>query len=53
MAYLGSMRNYLIEFDNGQRVLAQSQVGKRSERLALGDRVNVGWEFSRAILVTI
>lgn len=53
VAYLGSMRNYLIELDKGERLLAQSQVGKRSERLSLGDRVNVGWEYTRAILVPI
>lgn len=53
VAYLGSMRNYLIELDNGERLLAQTQVGKRSERLALGDRVNVGWEYTRAILVAV
>lgn len=53
VAYLGSMRNYLIELDNGERLLAQTQVGKRSERLVLGNRVNVGWEYKRAILVAV
>lgn len=53
VAYLGSMRNYLIELDNGERLLAQTQVGKRSERLSLGDRVNVGWDYTRAILVAV
>lgn len=45
------MRNYLIDLDNGETLVVRIQVGKRSERLALGDRVNVGWGYTRAILV--
>lgn len=51
VVYLGSMRNYIIDLDDGTRVLAQTQAGEQSEDVATGDQVVVGWEIKRGVLV--
>lgn len=51
VVYLGSMRNYIIDLDDGTRVLAQTQAGEQSEDVAAGDQVVVGWEIKRGVLV--
>lgn len=52
VVYLGSMRNYIIDLDDGTRVLAQTQAGEQSEDVAAGDQVVVGWEIKRGVLVS-
>ncbi len=50
-AYLGSMRHYIVELEDGTRVMAQTQAGHIFDSLTEGTRVSVGWELERGVLV--
>jgi len=51
IAYLGSSRNYMVEIEDGKRIMVQSQITKKSEKFEVGQEVVIGWDIRQAVLV--
>ncbi len=50
-AYLGSARTYVVETDDQRRIFVQSSTIDSQPIWAVGDRVLVGWQIERGVLV--
>jgi putative spermidine/putrescine transport system ATP-binding protein len=50
--YLGSLRKYVLELEDGTTAQTRVQVGQAGDDLEPGDRVEVGWELEHGIVVT-
>ncbi len=50
-AYLGSARTYVVETDDQRRIFVQSSTVDSQPIWAVGDRVLVGWQIERGVLV--